>query len=187
MLKLDCQVICVDINENQLKLLESDLQTRFLNSKAHFYQADISCVTEVKKLASRVKLEVGKVDILVNNAGIMKKAKLFLDLNEDDILHIFNVNILSQMWLCKEFLPDMCKDNKGHIVNISSSLGMFGAFKVVDYCATKFAVAGFSEALRLELKVSNPDNKVKVSLVCPFHVKTSLFNGFEISRLKWYI
>ena len=114
----------------------------------------------------------------------MNKAKLFLDLNEAEISNIFNVNILAQFWMCKEFLPDMIQDNKGHIINVASSLGMFGAYKLVDYCTTKFAVSGFTESLRLELKNSYFNN-IKVSLVCPFHVKTSLFNGFEMTRLKW--
>ena len=54
----------------------------------------------------------------------MNQAKLFMDLSENEILNIFNVNILSQFWMIREFLPRMLEENKGHIVNVSSSLGM---------------------------------------------------------------
>ena len=53
----------------------------------------------------------------------MNKAKLFLELSEQEILNIFNVNILSQFWLIREILPKMIEKNTGHIVNVSSSLG----------------------------------------------------------------
>ncbi len=68
---------------------------------------------------------------------------------------------------------------------MSSSLGQFGAYKVTDYCATKFAVAGFTEALRIELKSLNVHNNVKVTLVCPYHVDTGFFKEFEMDSFKW--
>ena len=58
----------------------------------------------------------------------------------------FNVNVLSQFWLCREFLPDMIRTNKGHIVNVSSVCGMVGGYKLTDYCSSKFAVTGFTES-----------------------------------------
>ena len=185
MLELDCRVICVDINAGELKNLELDIKLKHRKREAFFYKADLSSLDEIKKLSASIIKEIGHVDILINNAGIMNKAKLFLDLNEPEIQNIFDINILAHMWLCKEFLPGMIKRNRGHIVNVSSSLGMFGAYKLVDYCSTKFACVGFTESLRLELKIHNPNSNIKVSLVCPFHVKTNLFNGFEMSRLKW--
>ena len=63
--------------------------------------------------------------------------------------------------------------------------GFFGAYRLTDYCSTKFAVVGLSESLRVELKSLNPDNKIIISTVCPFHVKTKLFNGFEMESFKW--
>ena len=56
---------------------------------------------------------------------------------------------------------------------------------LTDYCSSKFAVVGFTESLRVELKCINPDNSIVVSTVCPFHVKTKLFNGIEFNHLKW--
>ena len=93
---------------------------------------------------------------------------------------------LEDFWLCKEFLGDMIKDNRGgHIVNVSSACGQMGAYKLTDYCATKFAVVGFTESLRIELKIKHPNANVKCTTVCPFHVKTKLFDGVKFSRLSW--
>ena len=188
-LKLGCTVVCVDLNQEELDKLEDELNSKVklkpLHKHVFFYNFDISDVDQVKENCKRIREEVGDVNILINNAAIMNKAKLLLELNEKEIKNIFNVNILSQFWLCKEFLPKMIETNKGHIVNVSSSLGFFGAYKLTDYCATKFAVVGFSESLRVELKSMNSNNRIVVSTVCPFHVKTKLFNGFELECFKW--
>lgn len=79
----------------------------------------------------------------------------------------------------------MLKNNNGHIVNVSSVCGLQGGYKLTDYCASKFAVVGFTESLRLELKTLNPKNRIQVTLVCPFHVKTKLFDGVEFQKFRW--
>ena len=150
-----------------------------------YYDFDISSIDQVKLNATKIKAEAGKVDILINNAGIMNQGKLFMDLTEKEILRIFNVNVFAHFWLIREFLPEMLKENKGHIINVSSICGIAGGYKVSDYCSSKFAVTGLTESLRVELNVSNPNNHVRVSSVHPFHVKTQLFNGADVPRLKW--
>lgn len=181
--------MCIDNNKKALEHLEEELNNTFdksrIKSRVFFYEADISFLEQVKFLCQEIKKKFPKIDIIINNAGIMNKAKTLLNLEEVEIFQIFKVNILSQIWICREFLPEMIEQNKGHIVNISSSLGIFGAYKLTDYCTTKFAVIGFTEALRMELKTLNPNNQINVTLVCPFHVKTNLFNGFQLPRLKW--
>ena len=169
----------MDELKNELAQNSNDLE------RVYFYEEDISKIENIKKLKYDIKNKIGIVDIIINNAAIMNKGKLLLELSDYEIENIFNVNILSQIWICREFLPDMIKKNKGHIVNVSSTLGLFGAYKLTDYCTTKFAVNGFTEALRVELKTLNPDNKIEVSLVCPFHVKTKLFNNYELPYFKW--
>jgi len=125
MVKLECKVLCVDINLNQLKNLEINLNKKYPTCELYIYEADISSLDAIKSLSTQIKSKFGYIDILINNAGIMNQAKLFLDSNDQDIQNIFNVNILAHMYLCKQFLPEMIKNNKGHIVNISSALGMF--------------------------------------------------------------
>jgi all-trans-retinol dehydrogenase (NAD+) len=79
----------------------------------------------------------------------------------------------------------MLKHNKGHIVNMASVCGLTGGYKLTDYCASKFAAVGFTESLRAELRLANPSCQLVVSAVCPFHVRTKLFQGVDILHLKW--
>lgn len=190
-LKLGCVVVCIDLNDEILKNLETELTATFsrepesFRTRMYFYKLDISKLNDIKSVCAQIKKEVGKVDILVNNAGIMNGSKSLLSLNDDEISQIFNVNVFSQIWLCREFLPEMISSRKGHIVNVSSICGMAGGYKLSDYCTSKFAVNGFSESLRVELGVMSPKNQIKVTLVCPFRIKTKMFNGADINHLQW--
>lgn len=189
MLRRGCIVVGVDIDTNGLEKLKDDLRTDAsifsLDKRIFIYELDVSSYEQMCLLASKIKKDVGTVHILINNAAVMNKAKTLMDLSPREITNIFNVNVLAHFWLCKIFLKDMIDLNYGHIVNISSSMGTFGSYKLTDYCSTKSAVNGFTESLRLELKLINKENNVNVSLVCPFHVDTRLFNGFKLPRLKW--
>lgn len=79
--------------------------------------------------------------------------------------------------LIKEFLPDMLKLNKGHIVSISSLAGLVGVPGLGDYCGSKFAAFGIDESLRLELK--NLKSNVVTTCVCPFFINTGMFEGVK--------
>lgn len=92
---------------------------------------------------------------------------------------------MSQFWLVREFLPYMQAKNRGHIVNVASVCGLQGGYKLTDYCSSKFAVVGFTESLRVELNVVNPNNQIEVTLVCPFHVQTKLFDGIQFDKFRW--
>ena len=113
LISIGCIVICVDNNKEDLKDLENEIASLNKASKAYFYHEDIGNIENVKKLKILIKRDIGKVDIIINNAGIMNKAKLLLQLTDDEINNIFNVNIMSQIWICREFLPDMILENKG--------------------------------------------------------------------------
>jgi len=89
----------------------------------------------------------------------------------------FKVNSLAHFWTVKAFLPGMIAAKRGHIVTISSLAGMFSASKLVDYCASKFAAVGFAEALGFELQRFEHQDDVKNSVICPFYIKSPLFEG----------
>lgn len=144
----------------------------------------MTSLEEIKRVSDAIKSKIGDVTIIFNNAGV-NNGKLLIDLSENEIRNLFNVNILAQFFICKQFLPKMIELNRGHIINISSACGIMGAYKLTDYCASKFAVNGFTESLRVELQTLNPNNKIKTSMVCPFHVQTKLFNGVQFKYLKW--
>lgn len=83
----------------------------------------------------------------------------------------------AHFWTVKAFLPGMIEAGGGHVVTVSSLAGVFAAPRMTDYCASKFAARGFSEALRLEMERSRTN--VRVSCICPGHVDTKLFQGFK--------
>ncbi len=176
MLNQGCQVFCLDHCQQALDKLESKISSLNLSNKAVFYyNVDVTSVEKIDECAKRISQKAGCVDIIINNAGVFNKGKLFVELSEEEMQNIFNVNILAQMYVCRRFLPEMIARDSGHIVNMCSSLGQFGAYRVTDYCASKFAVNGFTEALRIELK--SMKSHVKVTLVCPYHVNTDFFKG----------
>ncbi|XP_035887023.1 short-chain dehydrogenase/reductase family 16C member 6-like [Phyllostomus discolor] len=88
----------------------------------------------------------------------------------------FRVNVLSHFWTCKAFLPAMIKANHGHLVCISSAAGLIGINVLSDYSSSKFAAFGFAESLLFELKLVQKSN-VKTTIVCPYFIKTGMFNG----------
>lgn len=116
--------------------------------------------------------ELGPWDVLVNNAGIMPLGSV---LKEDDALTraIFEVNVHGPINGIKAVAPTMVERGTGHIVNVSSAVGRVAVPDGATYSASKFAVVGFSEALRAELAPSNVD----VSLIMPTVVQTELATG----------
>lgn len=78
------------------------------------------------------------------------------------------------MKLLEAFLPSMKQNNRGHIVSLSSMAGLVGFRNLVPYCASKFAVRGYMEALHEELRLTNPNNKIKLTCIYPYMVDTGL-------------
>jgi all-trans-retinol dehydrogenase (NAD+) len=137
---------------------------------------DVSDVNSIKDAGNAVRNRFGPPDILVNNAGIVK-GKSFLELTHEDIEKTFKINVISQFFTIKEFLPDMVKKNKGHIVTIASFAGHVGSDKLVDYTSSKFACVGLDEALRNELKIQGLN--IKTTCVNPYFIDTGMFSGVK--------
>lgn len=173
--KLGCKVVCWDVaklaNEETVRLIKE------ANGVAFGYQIDLTKKAEIYRTAKLVQSEVGKVDILINNAGVVS-GKDVMNCTDEQIVRTFDVNILAHFWTIKSFLPAMKVQKKGHIVNIASLAGMNGINHLVDYCASKFAVVGLSEALDIELKIENQEG-IKTTVVCPYFVTTPLFEGIN--------
>jgi hypothetical protein len=113
----------------------------------------------------------GRLDVLVNNAG----AGLFAateQTTEEDLDRIMAVNFKGTFYGIKAALPVMRKQGAGHIINVASTAGRRGSPYIGAYCASKFAVVGLTESLRVELLGSG----INVSLVCPGATRTAFFN-----------
>lgn len=112
---------------------------------------------------------LGGLDIVINNAGIMDFT-LYERQSPERIAQVINVNVTAPMLLVRAALPHLLAQNSGRIVNIGSTFGSIGFAHFATYCASKFAMRGFSEALRRELV----DSQVGVSYVSPRAAKTPL-------------
>jgi short-subunit dehydrogenase len=104
----------------------------------------------MEALVELVTKEHGRVHILINNAGVYLEGSLDQQ-SILDIEWIIDVNLWGVMYGCKFFLPCLKNVPEAHIVNVGSMLGFMGVRSRTSYCATKFAVRGFTEALRAEL------------------------------------
>jgi all-trans-retinol dehydrogenase (NAD+) len=113
-------------------------------------------------------------DVLVNNAGIVV-AKEFADHTHDDIERTMCTNALAPMHVTLEVLPGMIERGRGHIVNIASAAGLVSNPRMSAYCASKWAMIGWSDSLRLEMERSRLP--VKVTTVVPYYIDTGMFAG----------
>lgn len=157
-------VILVDISTERLEIAKKNLPG------VRVERCDITNYEECTKLINKLLTDY-KVDTLINNAGIVSK-KPFLQLTNKDIETTFKVNAIAPIYLTKLLLPRMIKEQRGHIVNISSVAGLVGANKLTDYCASKFALVGFHAALRTELFKYN---NIHTTCICPYFFHSELF------------
>ncbi|KAF9183785.1 hypothetical protein BGZ50_004074 [Haplosporangium sp. Z 11] len=142
------------------------------------YICDVSNPEDIARVAKEIREDVGEPTILVNNAGIVH-GKPILDLSIQDIKRTMDVNFFGQAWMIKEFLPDMIKNNHGHIFTISSAMGIMPAPQIAAYAASKAAARSFHEALETELKYIYKSPGVKTTLVCSGRVETGMFQGVK--------
>ena len=131
--------------------------------------ADISTAEGRQQIVDAMNKNFSGYDMLINNAGIMDFTS-FLEQADERIEAMLKTNVIAPMLLCKKVLPSMLSQNRGHIVNIGSTFGSIGFAWFTAYSSSKFALRGFSQALRRELA----ETPIKLSYIAPRAVKTSL-------------
>jgi NAD(P)-dependent dehydrogenase (short-subunit alcohol dehydrogenase family) len=133
--------------------------------------ADVSKKTEVEAMVAEAVKHFGAIDILVNNAGIESHPVLAHEVSEEQWERVLNVNLKGVFICCQAVIPQMMKQKKGRIVNISSTAGIrMTFFGSVEYTVSKHGVAGLTQHLAWELADSN----ITVNTVCPGGVQTPL-------------
>jgi uncharacterized protein len=142
-------------------------------------RCDVSSRDEVRAMVTNVLAQFDAIDILINNAGIGMRQP-FAQTSLDIIEELMRTNYLGAVYCTREVLPLMIAKGHGHIVNISSVAGHIGTLNMAGYCASKFALNGFSESLYHELKPLGID----VSVVCPGPVKTAFNRSFAQTSPK---
>lgn len=146
-------------------------------TSVHPYALDLGQLGAIAQTAQAVRKEVGGVDVLINNAGIVR-GKLFWDHDSgEDIRPIMQVNALAPMYTTREFLPGMlASPREARIVTIASAAGTVANPRMSVYAASKWALVGWSDSLRLELEREG-HRRVKVTTVMPSYIDTGMFAG----------
>lgn len=175
------RALCDEFVKRGARVFLLDIICNHKEYEEFFIQCDLSNSDQINDALDRI----GEITILINNCGVFNSGKSFINLPEYLFDRTMDINFTSYTRTIRKVLPNMIKNtNVDHaIVNIASCLGIAGIPFVTDYCASKFAIYGFNEALRMELKTMNIKN-VKTLIVCPFFVKNGLFPSLKI-RFPW--
>lgn len=174
-------LIVWDINQANIDKTEVELsdvkpaETGVSKGQIHSYIVNVSDPQAIKSAYEKVKSEVGEVDILVNCAGIVRGNNTFDKQTVQDIDLTMDINANAPMYVALAVLPDMLSRDRGHICNIASAAGMLGVPKLSVYCASKWAVIGWTESMRVELKQAR--SHVRVTSVAPYFINTGMFDG----------
>lgn len=179
------RLVLWDLNEEALESVAKELRCSYPALKdVRTQTVNLSEREEIYKAAKTALQDVGgRMDIVINNAGMVSGSK-FLDTPDFQHELTFQVNTLAPMFTIKAFLPEMLKNTGGPspaILNISSMASFMGAPGMVDYCASKSATRGFCDAFAAELKQLGLWSKCKVQCICPSHISTKLFKGFQLA------
>lgn len=144
---------------------------------AVFVPTDVADARSVDRMVRAVLQRFGRIDGLVNNAGVIETGPL-VRLSVADLEHVLAVNLAGPLLVARAVLPSMLRRRAGAIVNVASLLGKFGMADYAVYCASKFGVVGFTEALAAELRGTG----VAVWAVCPGQVDTPMARKAGVSR-----
>ena len=172
------RALALDLARRGAKLALADVNSAGLeetrqmlgDAVARTYVVDVGKAAAVEQFARQVQQDFGGVKLLVNNAGVALFGT-FAEVSLEDMEWLIQINFWGVVHGCKFFLPMLQRENDAHIVNVSSIFGLVGPPGQTAYASSKFAVRGFSEALREELRASS---SIKVTSVHPAGIATPI-------------
>ena len=146
-------------------------ETRSLlgSAQARIYLVDVADASAVESFARKVEQDFGRASLLINNAGVALYGT-FAEVTIPEMEWLMRINFWGVVHGCKFFMPLLQRQPEAHIVNVSSIFGLIAPAGQTAYAASKFAVRGFTQALRLELM----DTKIAVSCVHPAGIRTRI-------------
>ncbi len=177
------RALAVALAQHGAKLAISDINLDRVNDTAKLcektkvrpYQVDTGNRDAIYHHADDVVRDFGCVNLVINNAGVAVTATV-QEMTDEDFTWLMNINFWGMAHGSRAFLPHLIASGGGHLVNISSIFGMVGIPKNAAYNASKFAIRGFTEALRQEMQMEK--QPVGVSCVHPGGISTNIaING----------
>lgn len=169
----DAALFLVDRDRAALEVVRDEIHARHDDALVELHVADLSQLGRLDDLVARAESAFEGIDVLVNNAGLLSFAP-FEEEDAETLETLYRVNVLAPMTLTRAALPAMLARGSGRVVNVGSIFGSIGFAYFAAYSSTKFAVRGFSEALRRELDGTG----VGVTYVAPRATRTRLATVF---------
>ena len=145
-------------------------------AEVRHYPLDVTDAAAVHAHAHQVVADFGTVDLVINNAGVALTGDI-VDMDLTDLAWVLDVDYWGMVHGTKAFLPHVI-ESRGHIVNVSSVFGLMAVPSQSAYNAAKFAVRGFTEALRMEMTLAGTG--VGISCVLPGGVKTNVVRNSRV-------
>lgn len=142
---------------------------------------DVSDKDKMFAFSNNVRSKFGNAHVVINNAGIEGSTETAYHTSVDDYHKIMNINFFGVLHGCKAFLPQLVQNNEGAIVNVSSVFGLVGMPHNSDYCASKFAVRGYTQALAIEFQ----ESPISIHCLHPGGIDTNIVRnktGKEFSK-----
>lgn len=171
--QFDSTLILWDRNPDHLNELKHQLLS---TSDIHIADIDISDFDRIQFEADLLIKQRIIPDIIINCAGIVT-GKYFHDHSPFEIDRTIQINTSGSMWVAHAFLNEMIRRGSGHIVNLGSASGYIGNPKMSVYAASKWAILGWSESLRIEMEQLNTG--VTITTVIPSYINTGMFDGVK--------
>ena len=159
------------------KVMLPNTETEKWPGSLEIIKMDVNYTNSIREGIKKIIANTGRLDVVVNNAGYSLAGSIE-DTSLKEVKDQFNTNFFAVHEVCRQVIPLMRKQQSGYIINISSLSGLVGLPFQAIYSASKYAIEGYTEALRIEVKTFG----IKVSLIEPGDFRTSFTEHRHISR-----
>lgn len=170
-----CKLVLIDKNEAELAKTKADVAA--LGTDCQVYSVDVGNADAMRECAISVQRDFGRVDVLINNAGVSLIGSA-AEQKLEDFHWLMNINFWGVVHGVQSFLPFLRESDEAYIVNVSSLFGLLSLPLQSAYNASKYAVKGYTESLKMEMAGTN----VHVSCVHPGGIKTDITRNIRIGN-----
>jgi short-subunit dehydrogenase len=174
--KEGANLVLVSTNADKLKPIQKEIEE--IGGKSEVIVADLGSIEGIKAAAEEFS-KIKDLDMIINLAGATYFGET-VNQDYDNIQFLYNVNLLAPTMLTQAVLPEMIKNNSGHIVNIGSTIGSVAFPLFSTYAAAKFGLKGFSESIRREFDGTG----IKVTYIAPRGTKTKMITDSMAKMVK---